>query len=84
MAILDSVLRGSLEDWVLSDRTGLVVPSALRTVDTILVRPEKLYSHADFERQQQTLDRQRAEYMDAFPDLHPQIKAVFQKALQPV
>ena len=84
MAILDSVLRGSLEDWVLSERTGLVVPSALRNADSILVRPEKLYSLADFERQQQALDRQRAEYMDGFPDLHPNIKSVFQKALQTV
>ena len=80
MGILDSVLRGGLEDWVLSDRTWLVIPRSVRTVDSILMRPEKLYSQTDFERMQKALNKQRSEFMDRFPGIHSRVKAVFQKA----
>ncbi len=79
MGILDSILRGGLEDWMLSEATHLMIPCAVRTVDSILMRPEKLFTAADFEARQQALDRHRAEYMDRFPGLNPKIKAVFQK-----
>lgn len=79
MGILDSVLRGGLEDWVLSDRTGLMVPRSVRLVDSILLHPERLYSHSQFETRQKALDRQRAEFADRFPGLNPKIRAVFQK-----
>ena len=78
MNILESVFRGAAEDWHLSHRTRLMVPRAIRGVDSILVRPEKLFPAADFEARQRALDRQRAEYMDNYPDLDPRIKAVFQ------
>ena len=55
-----------------------MVPRSIRAVDSILMHPEKLFSAADFEARQQALDRQRAEYMDNYPGLDPQIKAVFQ------
>jgi len=79
IGILDSVLRGGLEDWVMSPGTGLMIPRSVRNVDSILMRPEKLFQSADFEARQRSLDRQRAEFMDRFPGLHPKIKAVFQK-----
>ena len=78
MGILDSVLRGGLEDWMLSEGTGLLVPRAVRAVDSILMHPDKLYGMAEFEKRQKVLDRQRAEFISSYPGLHPDIVAVFQ------
>jgi phosphoenolpyruvate carboxykinase (ATP) len=78
MGILDSVLRGGLEDWEVSPKTGLMIPRSVRAVDPNLMRPEKLFTKVDFELRQKALDRQRAEFMDRFPGLHPKIKGVFQ------
>ena len=55
-----------------------MIPRSIRAVDSILMRPEKLFLAADFEARQRALDRQRAEFMDNYPGLDPQIKAVFQ------
>ncbi len=79
MGILDSVLRGGLEDYMISEGTDLPVPRSVRAVDSILMHPAKLYTHAEFERQQATLDKQRAEFIDKYPGLHKKVKAVFQK-----
>jgi phosphoenolpyruvate carboxykinase (ATP) len=79
MGILDSVLRGGLEDWMISEGTGLPVPRSVRAVDSILFHPAKLYLHHDFEEKQKSLVKYRAECIDKFPGLHPKIKAVFQK-----
>jgi len=79
MGILDSVLRGGLEDWMISDGTGLTVPRSVRAVDSILFHPAKLYLHHDFEEKQKALDKQRAEFLDRYPGLHPKVRAVFQK-----
>ncbi len=78
MGILDSLLRGGAEEWYMSDKTGLMIPRSVRAIDSILMRPEKLFSEADFDARQRSLDHQRAEYMDRFPGLDPRIKAVFQ------
>jgi phosphoenolpyruvate carboxykinase (ATP) len=79
MGILDSVLRGGLEDYMISEGTGLPVPRSVRAVDSILMHPAKLYTHAEFERQQAVLNKQRAEFIDKYPGLHKKVKAVFQK-----
>jgi phosphoenolpyruvate carboxykinase (ATP) len=78
MGIIDAILRGYVEDWYLSRATGLVVPRAVRAVDSVLMRPEKLFLAADFRARQAALDRHRAEVMDAYPGLDPRIKGVFQ------
>jgi phosphoenolpyruvate carboxykinase (ATP) len=78
MGILDSLFRGGAEEWLPSPKTGLVVPRSVRVVDSILMRPEKLFAAADFAARQRALDRQRAEYLDNYPGLDPKIKAVFQ------
>lgn len=78
MGILDSLLRGGASDWHLSHKTGLVVPRSIRAVDSILMRPEKLFPAEDFEARQRALDHHRAEIIDNYPDLDPKIKAVFQ------
>ncbi len=79
MGILDSVLRGGLEDWMPSEGTSLLVPRAVRAVDSILFHPAKLYGMSEFEKRQKALDRQRAEIVGLYPNLHPDIKAVFQQ-----
>jgi phosphoenolpyruvate carboxykinase (ATP) len=78
MGLIDAILRGYVEDWYLSRATGLMVPRAVRSVDSALMRPEKLFLAADFRERQAALDRHRAEVMDAYPGLDPRIKAVFQ------
>ena len=79
MGILDSVLRGGLEDWILSDRTGFMVPRSIRMTDSILLHPERLYSRRAFAHRQRALGKQRAEFIDKYPGLHPELRAVFQK-----
>ncbi|UCE16690.1 MAG: phosphoenolpyruvate carboxykinase (ATP) [Candidatus Bathyarchaeota archaeon] len=77
MAILDSLSRGGLEDWIDSP-TGFKVPKAIRMVDDIYLHPEKLYSEAEFEEKQKELNRFRREAIREIGDaLHPNIKNVF-------
>jgi phosphoenolpyruvate carboxykinase (ATP) len=77
MAILDSLLRGGLEDWV-DSRTGFRVPKAIRLVDDIYLHPEKLYSTTEFGERQRELDRTRYESMKRLGDsLHPEVRKVF-------
>ncbi len=79
MAILDSLLRGGLEDWVDSP-TGFKVPKAIRYVDDIYLHPEKLYSTIEFEEKQKELDKIRYESVKKLGDsLHPDMREVFRK-----
>jgi phosphoenolpyruvate carboxykinase (ATP) len=48
MNIMDSLVRGGLEDWVVSP-VGLRVPTSIRNVDSIYVHPEELYSEEGLE-----------------------------------
>ena len=80
MGILDSLLRGGLEDWVDSP-TGFQVPKAIRIVDDIFVHPEKLYSAAEFAQKQGRLNQLRYEAVAKIGrGLHPDIRRVFSKA----
>jgi len=77
MGILDSLLRGGLEDWIDSP-TGFKVPRAIRTVDDIYLHPEKLYSMAEFEKSQKELNKLRREAIEQIGDvLHPNVRNVF-------
>jgi phosphoenolpyruvate carboxykinase (ATP) len=79
MGILDSLVRGGLEDWEDSP-TGFKVPKAIRVVDDIYVHPEKLYSATEFEEKQRELNRQRYEAVAKLGNkLHPNIRKVFSK-----
>ncbi len=79
MAILDSLLRGGLEDWIDSP-TGFKVPKAIRMVDDIYLHPEKLYSTDEFEERQRELNKFRREAIEKIGDaLHPNIRSVFSK-----
>ncbi|NIU85620.1 MAG: hypothetical protein GWN64_19600 [Candidatus Thorarchaeota archaeon] len=75
--ILDSLLRGGLEDWI-DSLTGFRVPKAIRTVDDIYLHPEKLYSREEFEERQKKLNRLRREAIEKIGDaLHPNVRNVF-------
>ena len=77
MAILDSLLRGGLDEWVDSP-TGFKVPVAIRLVDDIYLHPEKLYSRTGFEKKQRELNKIRYESVKKLGDsLHPDIRKVF-------
>lgn len=80
LGILDSLLRGGLEDWVDSP-TGFAVPKAIRVVDDIYLHPEKLYSADEFEKKQKELERVRYEAVEKIDSgLPPAVKGVFSKA----
>ena len=77
MAILDSLLRGGLEDWIDSP-TGFKVPKAIRMVDDIYLHPEKLYSKAELEERRKELNKFRREAIQKIGDaLHPNIRVAF-------
>ncbi|MBM4432691.1 MAG: phosphoenolpyruvate carboxykinase (ATP), partial [Chloroflexi bacterium] len=81
MGILDSLLRGGLEDWMDSP-TGFKVPAAIRVVDDIYVHPEKLYTHVGFEEKQRELNKIRYEAVEKIGSgLHPEIRKVFKKTV---
>ena len=77
IGILDSLLRGGLEDWVDSP-SGFKVPRAIRVVDDIYLHPEKLYSQLEFEKNQRKLNKIRREAVEKIGSaLHPNIRSVF-------
>jgi len=77
LAILDSLLRGGLEDWIDSP-SGLKVPAAVRLVDDIYFHPELLYSGGIFETKQKELNKLRHETIEQIGGaLHPKIRNVF-------
>ena len=77
MGILDSLLRGGLEDWVESP-TGFKVPRAVRVVDDIFMHPEKLFNWYEFENGQKELNRVRHEALEKIgSSLNPVVREVF-------
>ena len=77
LGILDSLLRGGLEDWVNSP-TGFLIPAAVRSVDDIYFHPERLCSAAEFEDEIIELNRFRRESIEKVGStLHPDIRKVF-------
>jgi phosphoenolpyruvate carboxykinase (ATP) len=79
MSILDSLLRGGLEDWMDSP-SGFKVPAAIRAVDDILVHPERLYTAAEFEQKQKELNKIRYEAIEKIGGgLNSKISGVFGK-----
>ncbi len=77
MGILDSLLRGGLEDWVESP-TGFRVPKAIRTVDETYMHPEKLFSWYEFEKGQKELNDIRHKALEKIgPSLYSSIQKIF-------
>lgn len=83
MAILDSLLRGGLEDWEDSP-TGFKIPKAIRMVDDIYLHPEKLYTDEEFEEKQKKIDKFRRKALRKVgDDIPPEIKKVFKTKRKP-
>jgi phosphoenolpyruvate carboxykinase (ATP) len=79
LAILDSLLRGGLEDW-LDSPAGFKVPKAIRYVDDIYLHPEKLYSRTEFEKRQKEVNQIRYQAVKKLGDsLHSEIRKVFEE-----
>jgi len=79
MGILDSLIRGGLEDWR-DSITGFQTPAAVRVVDDIYVHPEKLYSSSEFEEKQGELNKIRHKAVTELGSkLHVNIRSVFGK-----
>ncbi len=79
LGILDSLLRGGLDEWVDSP-TGFKVPKAIRAVDDIYLHPEKVYSQSEFAEKQNELNKIRYEAVEKIgTKLHPNIRKVFKK-----
>ncbi|MCW3980190.1 MAG: phosphoenolpyruvate carboxykinase (ATP) [Candidatus Bathyarchaeota archaeon] len=77
VAILDSLLRGGLEDWIDSP-TGFKVPKAVRMIDDIYMHPERLYSKEEFEKWQMKLNGFRRYAIEKIGNaLHPSVKNAF-------
>ncbi len=77
LAILDSLLRGGLEDWVDSP-SGFKVPAAVRLVDDIYFHPELLYSVDRFDFKQKELNRLRHETIEQLGSaLHSKVRNIF-------
>lgn len=77
MAILDSLLRGGLEDWIDSP-TGFKVPRAIRMVDDIYLHPETLYSKTEFEERQRRTNYIRRKAIEKIGGLlHANVRNVF-------
>ncbi len=77
LGVLDSLLRGGLEDWV-ETATGMEVPAAVRSVDDIYFHPEILYPWDEFDTRQKALNRFRRETVEKLGSgLHPDIRGVF-------
>ncbi len=80
MGILDSLCRGGLEDWEMNKAVGFEIPKAIRQVDPILLRPEKLYSASDFSRRQEVLNAARIAAIEAVgSELDLAVRSVFLK-----
>jgi phosphoenolpyruvate carboxykinase (ATP) len=77
MSILDSLLRGGLEDWIDSPCV-FRVPASIRAVDDILVHPERLYTAAEFEQKQADLAAIRRQAIEKVGGgLYPKVRKVF-------
>ncbi|MFC1951822.1 phosphoenolpyruvate carboxykinase (ATP) [Chloroflexota bacterium] len=80
MGILDSLIRGSLEEWIDSP-AGFKVPKEVKGIDDIYFHPERLYSPADFKEKQGRLNKIRCEAVEKIDSgLQPDISYVFDKA----
>ena len=82
LAILDSLLRGGLEDpkgWIDSP-AGFKVPKAVRHVDDIYLHPERLYSAIEFQEKQKELNQIRCQAIEKIgPALNSNIRKVFSR-----
>lgn len=73
MAILNSLLRGGLDEHWIDSPGGFKIPTAVRDVDDIFFHPEKLYLMSEFEEKMRKLNQVRHEALEKIGRLPPGI-----------
>jgi len=73
MAILNSLLRGGLDEHWIDSPGGFKIPTAVRGVDDIFFHPEKLYLMSEFEEKMRKLNQVRREALEKIGRLPPGI-----------
>jgi phosphoenolpyruvate carboxykinase (ATP) len=63
LMILDSLIRGGMEEWIDSP-SGFKVPASVASVDDSYFHPERLYSTDEFEAKQKDLNKLRRETVE--------------------
>ena len=63
LMILDSLIRGGIEEWIDSP-SGFKVPASVTSVDDSYFHPERLYSTDEFEAKQKDLNKLRHETVE--------------------
>jgi len=73
MAILNSLLRGGLDEHWIDSPGGFKIPAAVRDVNDIFFHPEKLYLMSEFEEKMRKLNQVRREALEKIGRLPPGI-----------
>jgi len=73
IAILNSLLRGGLDEHWIDSPGGFKIPAAVRDVDDIFFHPEKLYLMSEFEEKMRKLNQVRREALEKIGRLPPGI-----------
>ena len=73
IAILNSLLRGGLDEHWIDSPGGFKIPTAVRDVDDIFFHPEKLYLMSEFEEKMRKLNQVRHEALEKIGRLPPGI-----------
>jgi phosphoenolpyruvate carboxykinase (ATP) len=77
LAILDSLVRGEIGNWIDSP-SGFKVPASVKSVDDDYFHPERRYSTGEFETKQKDLDKLRHESIEKVGGgLHSKIRNIF-------
>jgi len=77
LMILDSLIRGGIEEWIDSP-SGFKVPASVTSVDDSYFHPERLYSTDEFEAKQKDLSKLRHETIEKVGGaVHSKIRNVF-------
>jgi phosphoenolpyruvate carboxykinase (ATP) len=77
LGILESLIRGGIEEWVDSP-CGFQVPASVPGVDDSYFHPERLYSADEFETLQKDLNKLRHETIEKVGGgLHAKIRSIF-------
>ena len=72
-AIFRAIARGQVE-WVLEPYFGTLVPQSVPEVDMSRFDPRLYYSQEEIEEHVRTLKRERREYIERYPKLHPAVR----------
>lgn len=67
--IVESILRDEIAEWEKSPATGFTIPKAVDTVDSLLLRPERLFPTGRFEKRREELSKTRLAVLEGYEGL---------------